>query len=263
MYFVCTKCHRLFRDVNASKHVNKCRGTTFRCVDCDEEFCVQDIPQHTDCPKAMKSLVPPLYNPKSVSTNSGVSTLRIIDRMVYENKDESLKPVFDILAKTDNIPTKEKGFVTFMQQTCHADEETGKKLYREMQEWRKKEAAEVRNYRHHRKEVSSVMKKEAKKVDRQRKTQQMKEEKKSEEAQPPKEKKDTLEKKSEVNPPLETTPNKYEKQVAKLIRQNMDNYKQRDALLKAVIDIIHEKEDSADVQLITEAFDKKYATVKH
>ena len=48
--------------------------------------------------------------------------------MVYENKDESLKPVFDILAKTDNIPTKEKGFVTFMQQTCHADEETGKKL---------------------------------------------------------------------------------------------------------------------------------------
>ena len=70
--------------------------------------------------------------------------------MVYENKDESLKPVFDILAKTDNIPTKEKGFVTFMQQTCHADEETGKKLYKEMQEWRKKEAAEVRNYRHHR-----------------------------------------------------------------------------------------------------------------
>lgn len=79
-----------------------------------------------------------------------MSTLRIIDRMVYENKDESLKPVFDILAKTDNIPTKEKGFVTFMQQTCHADEETGKKLYMEMQEWRKKEAAEVRNYRHHR-----------------------------------------------------------------------------------------------------------------
>lgn len=66
------------------------------------------------------------------------------------------------------------------------------------------------------------MKKEAKKVDRQRKTQQMKEKKKSEEAQPPKEKKDTLEKKSEVNPPLEKTPNKYEKQVAKLIRQNMD-----------------------------------------
>ena len=66
MYFVCTKCHRLFRDVNTSKHVNKCRGTTFRCVDCDEEFRVQDIPQHTDCPKAMKSVAPPLYNPKSV-----------------------------------------------------------------------------------------------------------------------------------------------------------------------------------------------------
>ena len=66
MYFVCTRCHRLFRDVNTSKHVNKCRGTTFRCVDCDEEFCVQDIPQHTDCPKAMKSVAPPLYNPKSV-----------------------------------------------------------------------------------------------------------------------------------------------------------------------------------------------------
>ena len=70
--------------------------------------------------------------------------------MVYENKDESLKPIFDILSKTDNIPTKEKGFVTFMQQTCHADEETGKKLYKEMLEWKKKEAAEVRNYRHHR-----------------------------------------------------------------------------------------------------------------
>lgn len=66
------------------------------------------------------------------------------------------------------------------------------------------------------------MKKEAKKVDRQRKTQQMKEEKKSEEAQPPKEKKDVLEKKSDANLPLEKVPNKYEKQVAKLIRQNMD-----------------------------------------
>lgn len=67
-----------------------------------------------------------------------------------------------------------------------------------------------------------MLKKEAKKVDRQRKTQQMKEEKHSEEMQSPKEKKDTLDKKSEASPPLEKAPNKYEKQVAKLIRQNMD-----------------------------------------
>ena len=52
-----------------------------------------------------------------------------------------------------------------------------------------------------------------------------------EEKQPPKEKKDMLEKKGEVSPsleksevnhPLEKAPNKYEKQVAKLIRQNVD-----------------------------------------
>ena len=50
----------------------------------------------------------------------------------------------------------------------------------------------------------------------------MKEEKQSEAVQPPKEKKDTLGKKGEVDLPTEKGPNKYEKQVAKLIRQNMD-----------------------------------------
>ena len=150
--------------------------------------------------------------------------------MVYENKDESLKPVFDILAKTDNIPTKEKGFVTFMQQTCHADEETGKKLYMEMQEWRKKEAAEVRNYRHHRVGFmchfipveGSFLRDEEGSQEGGSATKNTADEGGKEVGRSAATEGDTLEKKSEVNPPLEKTPNKYEKQVAKLIRQNMD-----------------------------------------
>lgn len=66
MFFVCNKCHRYFRAVNTTKHINKCRGTTFNCSDCMDEFRIQDIPGHINCVNSIKTLAPALFNPKSV-----------------------------------------------------------------------------------------------------------------------------------------------------------------------------------------------------
>ena len=66
MYYICTKCHRVFRKESTLSHVNKCRGTTFACSECDEELRLQDIPEHLNCERAIKTVAPALYNPKAV-----------------------------------------------------------------------------------------------------------------------------------------------------------------------------------------------------
>ena len=69
MYFICLKCHRVFRKENTATHVNKCRAATFSCCDCNEELRVQDVPLHTECERAVVSDVPPLSNPKAVQND--------------------------------------------------------------------------------------------------------------------------------------------------------------------------------------------------
>ena len=73
-----------------------------------------------------------------------------IDRMAFENKDEELKPVFDQLCKLDTVPTKEAGFVKNISEFCHISTETAKKLFDEMQQWKRKQILACRNYRHDR-----------------------------------------------------------------------------------------------------------------
>lgn len=153
--------------------------------------------------------------------------LRIIDRMAYENKDEEMNPIFEQICKLDTIPTKEAGFVKNISEFCHTSTETAKKLFDEMQQWKKKQIQECRNYRHDRvdsiiilysqRSVLKELKKEAKKVERQQKSKEL-----SQMSQKPTketEKKDSTEKK-EVTKTAKGS--KYEKQVAKLIRQNLD-----------------------------------------
>ena len=76
--------------------------------------------------------------------------MRIIDRMAFENRDEELKPVFDQLCKLDTVPTKEAGFVKNISEFCHISTETAKKLFDEMQQWKRKQILACRNYRHDR-----------------------------------------------------------------------------------------------------------------
>lgn len=48
------------------KHIEKCKGATFNCCDCNEELQVAFIERHKECPNAIKTIAPPVYNPKSV-----------------------------------------------------------------------------------------------------------------------------------------------------------------------------------------------------
>ena len=86
-----------------------------------------------------------------------------------------------------------------------------------------------------------------------------------EQRQEKQEKKEKTEKKSE---PSTANTSKWAKQVTKLIRTNLDvlnfllaslqNYKQKDALKKAVIDLIREKNETADESEIAAVFEEKY-----
>lgn len=66
MYYLCNKCSRILREGNVEKHEKKCQGTTFSCCDCNEEFDLHTIGTHTNCPNAIKTILPPVYNPKAV-----------------------------------------------------------------------------------------------------------------------------------------------------------------------------------------------------
>ena len=68
--------------------------------------------------------------------------------MIYENKDKDLQPVYETLSKLDTIPTKEKGFITYISQFCHVSEDIAKRLYNIMQYWKKRQVQESRDHRH-------------------------------------------------------------------------------------------------------------------
>ena len=68
--------------------------------------------------------------------------------MIYENKDKELQPVYETLGKLDTIPTKEKGFITYISQFCHVSEDIAKRLYNIMQYWKKRQVQESRDHRH-------------------------------------------------------------------------------------------------------------------
>jgi uncharacterized CHY-type Zn-finger protein len=67
MYFLCNNCKRIIRLQNLSKHLKKCQNTTFFCTECKEELSAQQVEEHANCPNTIKTLAPPLYNPKAVT----------------------------------------------------------------------------------------------------------------------------------------------------------------------------------------------------
>ena len=76
MYYRCNQCFRVIRDSNLEKHFKKCKGTSFNCCDCNEEFSMETYQNHTNCPNAIKTLLPPVYNPKSVKTGNFIIICR-------------------------------------------------------------------------------------------------------------------------------------------------------------------------------------------
>ena len=66
MILKCSKCNNVYRSCNAEKHAKHCKNAPAQCCDCGASLSLEEIPNHTDCPNALKSKVPPLYNPKAV-----------------------------------------------------------------------------------------------------------------------------------------------------------------------------------------------------
>lgn len=66
MYLLCNNCHKIISSEDVKKHIEKCKGATFNCCDCNEELQVAFIERHKECPNAIKTIAPPVYNPKSV-----------------------------------------------------------------------------------------------------------------------------------------------------------------------------------------------------
>ena len=67
MYLLCNNCHVIISKEDVKKDIEKCKGATFNCCDCNEELQVAFIERHKECPNAIKTIAPPVYNPKSVS----------------------------------------------------------------------------------------------------------------------------------------------------------------------------------------------------
>ena len=66
MYLLCNNCHAIISKEDVKRHIEKCKGATFNCCDCNEELQVAFIERHKECPNAIKTVAPPVYNPKSV-----------------------------------------------------------------------------------------------------------------------------------------------------------------------------------------------------
>ena len=55
--------------------------------------------------------------------------LLLIDRAAAENKDASLKEMFNKLCSVDCIPQKKNGFVSYTMSLCKTDQDTAEKLW--------------------------------------------------------------------------------------------------------------------------------------
>ena len=55
--------------------------------------------------------------------------LLLIDRAAAENKDASLKEMFNKLCSVDCIPQKKNGFVSYTMSLCKTDHDTAEKLW--------------------------------------------------------------------------------------------------------------------------------------
>lgn len=144
--------------------------------------------------------------------------LRILDRMIYEHREDENKAVYERLRTLASIPRKEKPFITHVSGFCHISEEEAGKIWNEIAEWEKEILKEKRAYRKDRvcelgstdpqKSVNKALKAEAKRVTRMEQREKQTQEKK-----------EKMEKKDQ--PPSAITL-KWGKQVAKLIRTNLD-----------------------------------------
>ena len=144
--------------------------------------------------------------------------LRILDRMIYEHREDENKAVYERLRTLASIPRKEKPFITHVSGFCRISEEEAGKIWNEIAEWEKEILKEKRAYRKDRvrecgstypqKSVNKALKAEAKRV-----TRMVQREKQNQE------KKEKVEKKNEPSSAISL---KWGKQVTKLIRSNLD-----------------------------------------
>lgn len=71
----------------------------------------------------------------------------MIDRIVYNHRNDENQDVFNRLAKSENIPRKEKSFIQHIAAYCHTTGEQAKELWDEMQNLEQELLMDKRNYR--------------------------------------------------------------------------------------------------------------------
>lgn len=76
--------------------------------------------------------------------------LRIVDRMAFENKDESKNDLYKHLCELDTIPKKKDGFINHIAEYCSISKEVAESLWTDLQRLEHLQVQEKRNYRLHR-----------------------------------------------------------------------------------------------------------------
>lgn len=71
----------------------------------------------------------------------------MIDRMVYNHRNDEDSSFCDRLALLENIPRKEKKFVSYVAEFCHISEEKSKELWDEMENLEQELLMDKRSYR--------------------------------------------------------------------------------------------------------------------
>ena len=71
----------------------------------------------------------------------------MIDRIIYNHRNDENQDVFKRLASTENIPRKEKSFIGHISGFCHTTEEVAQELWDEFSNLEQELLYEKRNYR--------------------------------------------------------------------------------------------------------------------
>lgn len=71
----------------------------------------------------------------------------MIDRLVYNHRNDENQDIFKRLASTENIPRKEKSFVGHISTICHITQEIAQELWYEFSNLEQELLMDKRNYR--------------------------------------------------------------------------------------------------------------------
>uniref|UniRef100_A0A8D8IXS6 Cell growth-regulating nucleolar protein n=1 Tax=Culex pipiens TaxID=7175 RepID=A0A8D8IXS6_CULPI len=124
VFFTCNHCGESLKKQAVEKHGWKCkREINVSCMDCQKDFAGKAYDAHTSCITEAEKYSGKDYVPKA-NANKGakkqdawLTTIRTITEG-KQNLSKGVSDVFNVIAKNDNIPRKQKGFMNFFQNSA-------------------------------------------------------------------------------------------------------------------------------------------------